>query len=95
MLEVLGESTGLINVSASPKVPILNISCKVSGAPFTCSYGATGGMPIKFTGGEPAKLPMLGVGLTKASGQPAVCLESGTMSAEYQSTDPVLFMTSS
>jgi hypothetical protein len=94
-LEAFGESAGLIDVSATPKVPTMSISCKVSGAPFTCVYGATSGMLIKFTGGEPAKLPMLGVGLTRGSGQPAVCLESGTMSAEYQSTDPVLFMTSS
>jgi hypothetical protein len=93
-LEPSGETTGVISVSASPKTPTLNISCKLAGAPFTCKYTSTG-FSIKFFGGEPAKLATIGVPYTKLSG-PTVCFENGSVTAEYQgATDPVLFMTSS
>jgi len=94
-LATTGETTGVIDVSASPKTPTLTISCKLAGAPFTCKYTSTG-FSIKFFGGEPAKLTMNGEPLTRLSGPTSVCFEKGSMTAEYQGlTDPVLFMTTS
>jgi hypothetical protein len=89
-----GKGNGTINVTASPKTPTLSLACKLSGAAFTCKFTSTG-FAVKFTGGEPAKLTST-INMTRLSGPGGVCLESVTMSAEYQSTAlKTLFMTSS
>lgn len=93
-LEPLTETTGVINVKGVIKPVTLSVSCKLAGAPFACKYGSTG-FSIKFFAGEPAKLATLGVPFTKSSGT-TVCLENGSVTAEYQySSDPTLYMTSS
>ena len=93
-LEPLTETTGVINVKGVIKPPTLSVSCKLAGAPFTCKYTSTG-FSIKFFAGEPAKQATLGLPFTRSSG-PTVCLENGSVTAEYQySTDFTLYMTSS
>jgi hypothetical protein len=93
-LEPSGTGSGTISVTALAKTPTLSISCKVSGAQFTCKYTAASGFPVKFTGGGPAKLSV-NISMAKLSGPNGICLESVSMAAEYQSVEASLFMTSS